>query len=382
MKKILLALLLLNATFTLSQAQQKPIDLSKLELLKSRTAAFLFAPDGTSILTDSSRGDVVIKETWTGKEIKRFNAGLGKTNFVVTISSSGRYIATTPFHSEKIKKVHLFEAGRLIRSAQFAVVTMPDGDVSPPPPELIFSHDEKVVFVTGIYSNAEMKIPGRSALLALPTLKEIAMPPTNQNSSLQFSGSSQWMLQQETLNEHEPAAKHRLSMVDIKTGNPLWVGNWRSGAKTQVVFSPDGKIFARQLEQVEDHKNRKNWAGVSSINSSTGEGGGWFKIEWPHSQDPNAVETSIVLDRIDLSNRVLLTHQEDGIMGCNPRREPRLFDLSLRKEIALPKRLLDRIKGKEDCYSPELRFSPDRRYLLVQYQGLIDIWGTRDRRAI
>ena len=109
--------------------------------------------------------------------------------------------------------------------------------------------------------------------------QNVPLPLINQDSRLYFTNNSDVLLQEEKLEQrinNQTIFRVRLSLLRITDGNAIWVGNWRNEPDQDIVFSPDGSVFARNLANFGNFGKRGSV--ISSVDTRTGESREEIKI--------------------------------------------------------------------------------------------------------
>ncbi len=319
------------------------------------------------VITGSKAGTIRVWNVRSGNEASRL-IGRNRAIKKLLISPKGDVIVTL---GESSFKMYLWN----LQGVEIGYIQLP------PTAELNIKND---YYTMKFQFSADSQVLGvefdHKALRLYSTKNgaKIPLPPINQNSSLHFANSSTAVLQLEKVGQ-----RHRLSMVRIRDGNALWTGNWRDGS-SEMVFSPDGKIFARQLEVFYKSPEKPIDIGVSSIDSLTGEGMGWFKIKNAGKWEAWSSDFTAIAP----GNRVLLLERQwggDGDTTCFPD-DVRMFDLQNKSELKLPRIFQNKYIRQPIAGCPgnhaTFKFSPDGRYFLARSGNIIDVWGTRDNSAI
>jgi WD40 repeat protein len=342
---------------------------------------FDVAPNGEYIVTGSQAGSMRTWNIKTGKEISRF-AGDAKSIETLVVSPNGSVIATRAADAFEVRLWNSSNGAELMRIG----LPKPDqlGWDKIYGVNLNFSQDNQILEATlsGSLSNGLEQSTLR--LYRVQDGKNIPLPPINQNSRLIFTNNSDVLMQEEKLEQKVKdgtETRLRLSLIRIADGNTVWVGTWRTEYSQNLIFSPDGSIFARGLESFGPLGNLGS--SISSITTRTGDGQGWFKVPaYSKSFYGGPRPTAIAPD-----NRTLLIETTDGD-GCGGSFWGiRMYDLQTKRNLPLPKNLADDYRRDSGCDSvvgnfPVFKFSPDGRYILVQSDNTIDVWRTRDRRPV
>ncbi len=339
---------------------------------------FDLTANGETVFTGSQAGTIRTWNMKTGKEISRFE-GDSKGIEKLIFSPKGNVIAT---RAKDASEVRLWNSsGAEIRRIPLpSLAQLGRKNSQNYSGNLRFSVDGQVLAVEfPDYVQSELRLYRTRDGTSIP------LPLVNQNSSLIFTNHSDVLIQEEKLEQtisSNTQTRSRLSLIRIADGNVVWVGNWRD-RNSEIVFSPDGTVFARRLE-VFDYAPRQLYdVGISSINSRTGEGFGWFRIK-----DAGIGERAwLRLNAIAPGNRVLLLEAfTNGGDVSQSSGGLRMFDLQTKSEFKLPAALgnsyIRTIVATEGGNPPQFKFSPDGRYLMVFIDNRIDVWGTRDNRAI
>jgi WD40 repeat protein len=342
--------------------------------------AFDVAPNGEYVVTGSVAGSMRIWNIKTGKEISRFTGDSKRISNLV-ISPNGNVIATVIIETPEVRLWNL--KGTELRRIKLPTLNQLGWD-DYNRVDLSFSRDNQILAATlsGYLSNGLSNALRQFALRLYRTQDgiNIPLPPVNQNSRLIFTNNSDVLMQEEKL-EQETEIRSRLSLIRIANGNAVWVGTWRAEYDQSLVFSLDGSIFARSLETFGSEGNLST--GISSITTRTGDGQGWFKVPaYSKSLHRGPRPSAIAPD-----NRTLLIQTTEDDSCGSIFWGIRMYDLQTKRNLPLPKKLADDYRRDLGCYgdvgdSPIFKFSPDGKYLMVWVDNRIDVWGTRDNRAI